>query len=276
MVSIDNKQPEGRTVIADVRRAGIAEILRDAGSITVADVEERFGVSPMTARRDLAELERRGVARRTHGGAVLPTIAGHEDSFLSRVEHHSAEKAALGAAAAQLVVEEESVFLDSSSSAYHAAKAILDRGIRATLITNSQPIMELVASHPGTEAELIGVGGSLRRLTRSFVGPVATSAVLAHVADRMFFSVKGLSRDRVLMDADPLEAEVKRSMLRRADEVVLLIDQSKLDARGLSVIGDLDAVHGVLAAGLGPERRAWLTATGVRLDVVGRGTGDGR
>ena len=276
MERFDNKQPEGRTVIADVRRAGIAEVLRDAGSITVADVEERYGVSPMTARRDLAELERRGLARRTHGGAVLPSIAGQEDSFLSRVGHHSEAKAALGAAAAELVGEGESVFLDSSSSAYHAARAILDRGIRATLITNSQPIMELVASHPDTEAELVGVGGSLRRLTRSFVGPLATGAVLAHAADRLFFSVKGLSRDRVLMDADPLEAEVKRSMVRRADEVVLLIDPSKLEARGLSVIGDLDAVDGVLATGLDPEAHRWLTETGVHLDVVRQGSGGRR
>jgi DeoR/GlpR family transcriptional regulator of sugar metabolism len=191
------------------------------------------------------------------------------------VGHHSEAKTALGTAAAALVAEGESVFLDSSSSAYHAARAILDRGIRATLITNSQPIMELVAAHPGAEPDLIGIGGSLRRLTRSFVGPVATGAVQAHVADRLFFSVKGLSRKGVLMDADPLEAEVKRSMMRHADEVVLLIDHSKLEARGLSVIGGLEDVDGVLGAGLDPEHRGWLAGTGVRLELVGPAGADG-
>ena len=53
------------------------------------------------------------------------------------------------------------------------------------------------------------MGGSLRRLTRSFVGPSAVHTVLGHFADRMFLSVKGVTRDGVLTDADELEAEVK-------------------------------------------------------------------
>ena len=61
-------------MIADVRRREIADIVRAAGSVTVSQVEERFGVSSMTARRDLAELERLGIARRTHGGAVAPEL----------------------------------------------------------------------------------------------------------------------------------------------------------------------------------------------------------
>jgi DeoR/GlpR family transcriptional regulator of sugar metabolism len=53
------------------------ERLRVTGSVTVGELEEQFGVSSMTARRDLAGLERRGLARRTHGGAVMPSIAAH-------------------------------------------------------------------------------------------------------------------------------------------------------------------------------------------------------
>src|SRR3954468_8017165 len=140
-------QTEGRT-IAHVRRQEIADMLRADGSVTVAQMEERFGVSSMTARRDLAELERRGLARRTHGGAVLPSAAGHEDSFLSRLTRSSDAKLALARAAAELVAEEDSVFLDTSSTAYHVAREILDRTLRVTLLTNSQPIMELVASPP--------------------------------------------------------------------------------------------------------------------------------
>ena len=71
--------------------------MRTTGAVTVAEVEELFGVSPMTARRDLAELERRGVARRTHGGAVLPTISAHEDSFARRLDVDADETKALQA-----------------------------------------------------------------------------------------------------------------------------------------------------------------------------------
>jgi DeoR/GlpR family transcriptional regulator of sugar metabolism len=261
-------QPEGRTVIADVRRREIAEIVRAEGSVSVAQVEELFGVSSMTARRDLAELVRQGVARRTHGGAVAPELTSHEDSFVSRLERQSAVKGALAEVAAAMVVAGESVFLDSSSTAYHVARALLERGEHITIITNSQPIMDLVASQAAPEVDLIGIGGTLRRLTRSFVGPIATAGVSAHFADHVFFSVKGLTRDGVLTDADGLEAEVKRSMVRQADAAVLLVDRSKLDARGLSVIGRIGAVSTVLAAGMTDKEVASLAAHGVRVQVV--------
>ncbi len=225
-------------------------MIRATGSVTITDVEQRFAVSPMTARRDLAELERRGLARRTHGGAVLPAITSHEDSFKSRMHRSSDAKALLGQAAAAMVTDGETLFLDSSSTAYHVARALVDGGGRHTIITNSQPIMDLVASHPTSESELIGVGGTLRRLTRSFVGPIATHAVHAHFADRVFFSIKGLAGDGELTDADVLEAEVKRAMVGRAQDAVLLIDGTKLSSRGLSVITHITHVGHVVAAGL--------------------------
>ena len=67
-------------MLAESRRAAIVDLLRSSGSVTVGQLEDRFGISSMTARRDLADLERQGLARRTHGGAVLPAISAHEDS----------------------------------------------------------------------------------------------------------------------------------------------------------------------------------------------------
>src|SRR3954464_8882233 len=89
------RSDEGPGIRAEPRRREITERLRANGAVTVAEVEERFGVSPMTARRDLAELERRGVVRRPHGGAVLPSISAHEDSFARRLEVDAGDKARL-------------------------------------------------------------------------------------------------------------------------------------------------------------------------------------
>ena len=72
-------------MIAEARREQIREMLMEAGAVTVGQLQARFGVSPMTARRDLVALEERGSARRTHGGAVLPSIAAPENSFSQRV-----------------------------------------------------------------------------------------------------------------------------------------------------------------------------------------------
>jgi len=267
--SIKSNTSEPRGLLADARRAAIVERLRVTGSVTVAELEAKFGVSSMTARRDLDGLERRGLARRTHGGAVLPAFSAHEDSFASRLEVAADAKQALARAAAAGVQTGESLFIDSSTSGYHVVRALLDRGVSATVITNSLPVMELVAAHPSAAVDLVGVGGMLRRLTRSFVGPFAVHTVLGHIADRLFFSVKGVTPDGALTDPDALEAEVKRAMVAHAERPVLLLDETKLATHGRSVLGRIADVSTVLAHGLDDERVKALRAAGARVEVVG-------
>jgi DeoR/GlpR family transcriptional regulator of sugar metabolism len=267
--SIKSNTSEPRGLLADARRAAIVERLRVTGSVTVAELEEQFGVSSMTARRDLDGLERRGLVRRTHGGAVLPAFSAHEDSFASRLEVAAEAKQALAHAAAAGVREGESLFIDSSTTGYHVARALLDRGVSATVITNSLPVMELVAAHPSAAVDLVGVGGMLRGLTRSFVGPFAVHTVLGHIADRLFFSVKGVTPDGALTDPDALEAEVKRAMVAHSEQPVLLLDESKLATHGRSVLGRLADVATVLAHGVDDEMVKTLRGAGAQVEVVG-------
>jgi DeoR/GlpR family transcriptional regulator of sugar metabolism len=254
--------------IPEDRRRSIADLLLATGAVTVSQVETRFGVSAMTARRDLGELERRGLARRTHGGAVLPNAAGHEDSFDRRLNVATAPKRLLARAAIELMNPHETVFLDSSTTSYYVAREIIGIGIAATVLTNSLPIMTLLASDAGPNVELIGVGGTLRTLTRSFVGAGATRTVNEHYADRLFLSVKGVVDGDTLTDADSLEADVKRSMIAHAREAVLLIDGSKLAERGLIAIAPLSAVAIALATDIDSEQAAALGRAGTTVRVI--------
>jgi DeoR/GlpR family transcriptional regulator of sugar metabolism len=256
-------------MLAVTRRAAIAALLRESGAITVTEVEAGFGISPMTARRDLMELERQWLARRTHGGAVLPSISAQEDSFAARVEVATEAKASLADAAVAMLSPGETVLLDSSSTAYFVARRIVEIGLSVTVITNSLPVMEAVAARETPNVKLVGIGGTLRPLTRSFVGPYAIHTVLGHYADRLFLSVKGVTRDGVLTDADELEAEVKRAMIAQAGESVLLLDDSKLGARGQNAIARVNEVSTVLAHGAPAAALDPMRATGVNLKLVG-------
>ncbi len=261
-------EPAERGAIPEDRRRAIAELLVATGAVTVSQVETRFGVSAMTARRDLGELERRGLARRTHGGAVLPNAAGHEDSFDRRLNVAPGPKRMLARAAVALLNPHETVFLDSSTSSYFVAREIAGSGIALTVLTNSLPIMTLLASEGGPNVELIGVGGTLRTLTRSFVGAGATRTVNEHYADRLFFSVKGVVDGDTLTDADPLEADVKRSMIAHAREAVLLIDGSKLAERGLIAIAPLSQITLALAAEITADQALALGRAGTMVRIV--------
>src|SRR3954451_25486426 len=147
-------------LLPDERRRQIALRLRQNGSVSVAMLEAEFDISAMTARRDLDELERRGIARRTHGGAVLPGLSGHEDSFLQRLEVAVEAKERLAEAALGLIEPGEAVFVDSSTTGYIAARRIVRENVQCTLLTNSIPIMQLVCEHDAPQVEMIGAGGT--------------------------------------------------------------------------------------------------------------------
>jgi DeoR/GlpR family transcriptional regulator of sugar metabolism len=253
------------TLLPDERRRLIAQRLREHGSVAVAELEAEFRISAMTARRDLLTLERQGVARRTHGGAVLPGLSSHEDSFYQRLESSVEAKERLAEAAVAELAAGEAVFVDSSSTGYYAARLVVRRNVHCTLLTNSVPIMELVCELEAPQVEVIGVGGMMRKLTRSFVGPQAVRAIESHTADRVLFSVRGVSEDGQLTDPDPLEAEIKRCMLERARQATLLVDGSKFDRPALSVIGNVRDLNLILAADVPKNRIAPLLKAG--LDV---------
>jgi DeoR/GlpR family transcriptional regulator of sugar metabolism len=123
--------------------------------------------------------------------------------------------------------------------------------------------MQLVGTQAAPNVDLVAVGGRLRQLTQSFVGPYAVRTIEGHFADHTFLSIKALSSTGVLTDADPLEAEVKRAMIAQANQSVLLIDRSKLGARGLNAIASVSELSLVVAHGSREDDLRVLLESGV-------------
>lgn len=252
-------------MLPEERRRRIARLVREVGSVTIGSLEAEFGISPMTARRDLAALEEEGRVRRIHGGAILPEYAGHEDSFWYRLEKDIDAKERLAEAAVELLEPGTSVFLDSSTSAYYLARMLLKEGPRVTLLTNSVPVMELFMREEAPKTDVVGVGGLMRKLTLSFVGPHAVEMISAHSADKAFISVKGIIREGYLTDPDLLEAQVKRAMTEHCEEPILIADGSKFEKRGLSVVTHVSKLSRVLLADAPEGRVEELASTGVEV-----------
>src|ERR687898_2158737 len=134
---------EKRAMMPEQRQQRMAELVRETGSVAVPELEEEFEVSAATARRDLAVLERQGKVKRTHGGAVVPGLTQHEDSFQQRLGEAVEAKKRLARAATALLGEDESIFIDSSTTAYYAAQRILSGTSGFTCLTNLVPVMDL-------------------------------------------------------------------------------------------------------------------------------------
>ena len=222
--------------------------VREAGSVTVDGLEKELGISAATARRDLALLERQGKVKRTHGGAVPPGLTQHEDSFQQRLGEAVEQKKRLARAAAALLGADETVFIDSSTTAYYAARRILAGNSGVTFLTNLVPVMDLFSNADPSGRSMVGLGGIFRALTLSFVGPCTIHTIESYMADRTFLSVKGITSEGYLTDINPLEAEVKKAMIRHAERPVLLVDGRKFEQRGFSVIDHVSEVSLVVTA----------------------------
>ena len=214
----------------------------------MAGLEEEFGVSPATARRDLMLLERQDKVRRTHGGAVLPGFAQHEDSFQQRLGEAVEAKKRLARAASALLELDETLFVDSSTTAYYAVQRMLADVSNFTCLSNLVPIMELFSTSDSAGVSMMGLGGIFRPLTLSFVGPCTVRMIESYLADRAFLSVKGMTPQGHLTEPNPLEAEIKRTMIRQAEKPMALVDGRKFEQRGSSVIAHASEVSLVITA----------------------------
>ena len=212
------------------RRQEILNAVR-AGTSHVAELASAFGVSEMTVRRDLRDLEREGKLTRVHGGAISPG----EPSFAEVVVERLDQKDRIGAAAAALVADGQTIMLDIGTTTLQLARHL--RGRNVTVITSNLAAYEELL--PETTVELVLLGGVVRRNYRSLVGVLAEDALRQLRADVAFLGASGV------MDDTMVEVPIKRAMLASSAKAVLLADSAKLGMRGSVRIcgaGELDAV----------------------------------
>jgi DeoR/GlpR family transcriptional regulator of sugar metabolism len=129
-------------------------------------------------------------------------------------------------------------------------------------------VMTMVGGTEAPQVELIGIGGSYRALTRSFVGAGTVRMIERFFVDRIVFSVKGIEPEGFLTDPDPLEADVKRAMIARARTALLVAQAQKFDARGLNVIVPAHAVDVAYLAHPPPAGVQVLAAAGVGIHSI--------
>jgi DeoR/GlpR family transcriptional regulator of sugar metabolism len=209
------------------RREHIARFIEEHGRARVAELAKRFGVSQVTIRKDLLSLESSGRVVRAHGGALSPVRERPERAFDVRERLQREEKEAIGAAAALLVEDGSSVALDASTTALYLARALKSRGgwNQLTVITNGIRIASELAGHPGITLAM--PGGWVRWEALSLVGGLGEGVfgrVNVHTA---FVGAAGFTLRSGLADSTEEEAQIKRSMIAAAREVVAIIDHTK-------------------------------------------------
>ena len=250
------------------RQQAIAALVTDRGRISVTDVAERFGVTTETVRRDLAVLERAGMLRRVHGGAVpAGALTLVEPGLGERNGIRAEQKRKIAAAALDLLPDVDgSVCLDGGSSTAALAD-LLPVERRLLVATNSVPIAARLSAAPGITLHLLG--GRVRGVTQTAVGESTVRALDDLRVDVAFLGTNGFSPERGFSTPDETEATTKRAMIRAAERTVVLADSSKLGREHLvrfATAPEVDVL--VTDSGADPETLTQLRSTGMEVVVA--------
>jgi DeoR/GlpR family transcriptional regulator of sugar metabolism len=238
----------------------------------VAEVVRDFGVSDMTARRDLSELERGGLLERVHGGAVLPSpphpapaVDAVEPSFGARALRNASAKERIAREAARIVMRHRTIAMDVGTTTQLVAQN-LDGLARARIFTNSLRIADALSQSPN---EIYMPGGRVRPDEMSIMGPMAVEQFGKLFFDIAVIGISGLTTGG-LFDFSLEDAELKRVYIERSGLSLVLCDSSKFQRMSLVRICDLGAVDMVLTDADPPAPVATaLAAAGVELRVAG-------
>lgn len=248
---------------AEERQAEIANLARRDGRVEVSALASLLAVTTETIRRDLTALERRGVVRRVHGGAIPLERLGLEPGFETRSTVLTAEKERIAKAALAELPPQGAIILDAGSTTDRLADALpTDREL--TVVTDALHIATRLAQR--TNLTVMMVGGRVRGRTLATVDVWALDLFAHTYVDIAFLATNGVSVERGLTTPDPAEAAVKAAMIRAARRVVLLADHTKVGNDSVVRFAELADVDTLITDdGLAPELAEELTGTGVRL-----------
>lgn len=253
---------------AEERHEAMAHHVSRLGRVSVADLAEAYAVTTETVRRDLNLLERAGLLRRVHGGAVpADSLTVTEAVLAERDLAHTSEKDRIALAAAELVPPGDTTLLIDAGSTTSRLAGMLPRDRRLTVLTHAVPVASRLAGQSNVELHLLP--GRVRSTTQAAVGDDTIDALRRLRVDLAFLGTNGISAAHGLSTPDLAEAAVKRALIAAARRVVVLADSSKWGVERTASFATLSQVDVVVTdAGIRDEDRQMLDAAGVEVVIA--------
>jgi DeoR family transcriptional regulator, fructose operon transcriptional repressor len=226
-------------VFAEERQQEIVRRARQSGRVDVATLSLGLEVTAETVRRDLTVLERAGLVRRVHGGAIAIERLGFEPAVATRESVLTDEKTRIGKAALAELPDGGAIIVDAGTTTRQFAEQ-LPSDVELMVVVNSPQLALVLARQPNVTVMM--VGGRVRGRTLAVVGDWANAGLSGIHADVAFMATNGISVERGLTTPDLTEAATKRAMMAAARRTVLLADHTKIGNDYFSRFADLDDV----------------------------------
>lgn len=206
-----------------LRQNKIVDLVRGQGFVSIDALAQNFMVTPQTIRRDINELSKRGLVRRYHGGAGLPSSVENV-AYTTRKVFCLAEKIQIARLLQHHIPNDASIFIDIGTTTEEAAKALLGhKGLR--VITNNLNVANILCEND--TFEIIITGGVVRTLDRGITGMATIDFIRQFKIDFGIISVSGIDSDGSLVDFDYREVRVEQAIIENSRKVFLVADHTK-------------------------------------------------
>ena len=229
------------------RMEQIVRLLREKDRLSVEDICSEVGVSPITARRDLQDLENIGLLRRTTGGAVpleplLYEPFRYDSTFQEQVERNAAEKRRIAVAASELVRDGETIACNAGTTTTQVIRCLRHRvDLKLKLVTNCVNIAMEVSQQEHLDVFL--TGGHMRGDWFSLAGADAVETMRHYFVDTLFLGVNGIDVEQGLTCFNPDETILNAVMVEQAKRRILVADHTKLSLIATHRICPVRAIH---------------------------------
>ncbi len=231
------------------RRDKIVEMLSVQHTIKNTELMEKFGISIETVRRDLAYLEEKGLLQRAYGGAVRKDFLNTEPMHINREQEYLGEKLAIAKEAEKLIRPQDTVFFDLGTTLLTLARNI-DSRKNITAFTNALRTA-VVLSEKG--CDVIVPGGSLRAGELAVSGYIAENTMQQFNVDKAFIGVAGITENGI-SDFIPVEANLRRQVIKNANKVIVVADYTKFGIRATCNVCGLDDIDVVITDEKAPAK----------------------
>jgi DeoR family transcriptional regulator, aga operon transcriptional repressor len=261
---MDNR--EGKSTVS--RRIKILESLKTHGQVDVNELSESLGVTGVTIRNDLSQLEKKGVLIRARGGAIKieQSFADHDYQLSDKQKKHHLEKVEIGKRASSLIEENNTIIIDSGSTTFELAKN-LKKFNDLTVITNALNVATVLAEY--NNIHVIVPGGMLKKNSLSLVGILAEKGFKDYFCDKLFLGVDGFDLDFGISTPDPEEAHLNQVMIEISKEVIVVTDSSKFHRRGFAFIAPANKITTVVTdKNILAEHKIKLQNLGVKVIIA--------
>ncbi len=253
---------------AEERQQAMVRLVEQERRLSVVALAEAYAVTTETVRRDLSQLERLGLVRRVHGGAVpAGSLSTIESELSERATINTDLKDAIARAAlSQLPPDGSTLLIDAGSTTARLA-SMIPHARRLTAFTHAVPVAARLVNHPQIELHLLP--GRVRATTQAAVGAECVAALDRVRADTVFLGTNALSRDHGLSTPDSDEAATKSALVASARRVVVLADSSKFDKESAIRFATLDDVDCLVTdSGITGDYRDELESLGIEVIVA--------